>query len=105
MAQAVKHLAYHVGDPGSVPGSEDPPEEEMATHSRIFLPGKSHGRRRLVGYSPWGRKRVGHDLSTEQHQKQQQSAGNDQTQSDCGHKDGGNKEGGSGKEGAMSRCD
>ena len=58
-----------------------------------------------MGYSPWGRKRVGHDLSTEQHQKQQQSAGNDQTQSDCGHKDGGNKEGGSGKEGAMSRCD
>ena len=24
----------------------------------IFLPGKSHGQRRLVGYSPWGRKRV-----------------------------------------------
>ena len=22
----------------------------------IFLPGKSHGQRRLVGYSPWGRK-------------------------------------------------
>ena len=21
-----------------------------------FLPGKSHGRRKLVGYSPWGRK-------------------------------------------------
>ena len=58
MAQAVKHLAYHVGDPGSVPESEDPPEEEMATHSRIFLPGKSHGRRRLVGYSPWGRKEL-----------------------------------------------
>ena len=27
-------------------------------------PGKSHGQRSLVGYSPWGRKRVGHDLST-----------------------------------------
>ena len=26
----------------------------MATHSSI-LPGKSHGRRSLVGYSPWGR--------------------------------------------------
>ena len=34
---------------------EDPLEEEMATHSRI-LPRKSHGQRRLVGYSPWGRK-------------------------------------------------
>ena len=22
----------------------------------VFLPGKSHGRRRLMGYSPWGRK-------------------------------------------------
>ena len=25
----------------------------MVTHS-IFLPGESHGQRRLVGYSPWG---------------------------------------------------
>ena len=28
-------------------------EEDMASHS-IFLPGESHGERRLVGYSPWG---------------------------------------------------
>ena len=28
---------------------------EKATHSSI-LPGKSHGRRSMVGYSPWGRK-------------------------------------------------
>ena len=34
---------------------EDPLEEEMATHFRI-LPRKSHGQRRLVGYSPWGSK-------------------------------------------------
>ena len=27
----------------------------------VFLPGKSHGQRSLVGYSPWGHKRVGHD--------------------------------------------
>ena len=32
----------------------------------VFLPGKSHGQRRLAGYSPWGHKRVGHDLATEQ---------------------------------------
>ena len=31
-------------------------EKEMATHSGI-LPGKSHERRSLVGYSPCGRKR------------------------------------------------
>ena len=30
----------------------------------VFLPGKPHGQRSLVGYSPWGRKRVGHDLAT-----------------------------------------
>ena len=30
-------------------------EKEMTTHS-VFLPGKSHGWRSLVGYSPWGRK-------------------------------------------------
>ena len=33
-----------------------------------FLPGKSHGQRSLVGYSPWGLKRVGHDLVTKQQQ-------------------------------------
>ena len=30
----------------------------------LFLPGKSHGQRRLVGYSPLGHKRVRHDLAT-----------------------------------------
>ena len=32
-------------------GQEDPLEKEMA----VLLPGKSHGWRSLVGYSPWGR--------------------------------------------------
>ena len=32
----------------------------------VFLPGKSHGPRNLVGYSPWGHKRVWHDLATKQ---------------------------------------
>ena len=27
----------------------------------VFLPGKFHGQRSLVGYSPWGHKRVRHD--------------------------------------------
>ena len=35
----------------------------------VFLPGKSHGHRSLVGYSPWGHKRVRHDLATKQHQQ------------------------------------
>ena len=29
------------------------------------MPGKSHGQKSLAGYSPWGHKRVGHDLVTE----------------------------------------
>ena len=37
-------------------GREDPLEEEMATHSMtpviVILPGKSHGQRSLVDYSP-----------------------------------------------------
>ena len=33
----------------------------------VFLPGKSHGQRNLAGYSPWGCKRVGHDLATKEH--------------------------------------
>ena len=36
-------------------GWEDPLEKEMATHT-VFLPGKSHGQRSLVGYSPRGHK-------------------------------------------------
>ena len=44
-------------------GLEDPLEEEMATHSSN-LPGKFHRERSLAGYSPWGRKEVGHNLVT-----------------------------------------
>ena len=32
----------------------------------IFLPGKSHEKRSLVGYSPWGGKGIGHGLVTKQ---------------------------------------
>ena len=32
----------------------------------VFLPGKCHRQRGLVGYSPWGHKRVGHDLAAKQ---------------------------------------
>ena len=35
----------------------------------VFLPGKSHGQR---DYSPWGRQRVGHNLSTKAVTKEQQ---------------------------------
>ena len=47
---------------------EDPLEKEMATHSNI-QPGKSHGWRSLVGYSPWGCKEsdTTSDFSKKQH--------------------------------------
>ena len=38
-------------------GWEDPLEKKIATHSRI-LPGRSHGQRSLVGYSPWDDKEL-----------------------------------------------
>ena len=49
----------------SIPESERSLGGGMATHS-VFLPGKSHGQRSLVDYSPWGCKSVGHDLTTKQ---------------------------------------
>ena len=41
----------------------------MATHFSIFA-WESHAQRSLEGYSPWGCKRVGHDLATKQQQAQ-----------------------------------
>ena len=43
-------------------GQEDPLEKKM-TLTMVFLPGKSHGPRSLVGYSH----RVGHNLAIKQH--------------------------------------
>ena len=43
----------------------------------VFLPGKSHGQRSLMGYSPWGHKRVRQDLATEQQDKVKGSKGPD----------------------------
>ena len=39
----------------------------------VFLPRKFHGLRSLAGYGPWGRQRIGHDLTTEQQQQPQQN--------------------------------
>ena len=44
-------------------GWEDPLEKEMQP-TPVLLPGKSRGRRSLVGYSPWGGKESD---ATEQH--------------------------------------
>ena len=46
-----KASAYNVGDPGSIPGKI--PWRKKWQPTPVFLLGKSHGQRGLVGYSPW----------------------------------------------------
>ena len=55
MAQKVKNLPTMPETPVLFLGHEDPLEKEVAT-TPVLLPGESHGRRSLVGYSPWGHK-------------------------------------------------
>ena len=48
----------NAGDPGdmdSIPGLGRSPGEKWQP-TLVFLPGKSHGQRSLVGCSPWGHK-------------------------------------------------
>ena len=72
VAQTVKRLSTMQETRVRSLGWEDPLEKEMAIHLipelgrspgggngnplQDYLPGKSHGQRSLVGYSPWGRK-------------------------------------------------
>ena len=53
----VKNLPAKAGDLSLILGGEDPLEKEMEP-TPVFLPGKSHGQRSLVGYSPWSRKEL-----------------------------------------------
>ena len=69
----VKEPTCQAGDLGSISGSEDPQEKEMATHSTI-LPwivsmGYTMDRGGLAGYSPWHCKRFAHNLLTKQQLK------------------------------------
>ena len=59
-AQMVKHLPTMQETRVQFLSWEDLLEKEMVAHS-VFLPGKSHGWWNLVGYSPRGSQRVGHD--------------------------------------------
>ena len=54
---------------GSIPGLGRSPEEGNGNPVQYACLEKSHGQRSLVGYSPWGIKRVGHDLATKQQTK------------------------------------
>ena len=59
-----KESACSAGDLGSIPVSGRFPGEGNGKITPVFLPGKSHGQRSLVGYSPCGHKAVGYDLVT-----------------------------------------
>ena len=56
-----KASACNVGDPGSIHGWGRSPGEGNGNPLQLLLPGKFHGLRSLVGYSPMGLQRVGHD--------------------------------------------
>ena len=56
----VKNLPANAGDlkdAGSIPGQEDPLEEDMTIHTTV-LAREIHGQKSLVGYSPWGCKEL-----------------------------------------------
>ena len=48
-----KESASNEGDPGKIPGFEDPLEKGM-----VFLPGEFHGQRSPEVFSPWGHKEL-----------------------------------------------
>ena len=56
--------ARDAGEESSIPGREDPWRRKWQA-TPVFLSGKAHGQRRLVGRSPWGQQRVEHDWATE----------------------------------------
>ena len=53
------------GESGSIPGPGRSPAEGNGNPFIVFLPGKSHGQRNLVGYSPRGSKEL--DMSERKH--------------------------------------
>ena len=52
----VKNPPANAGDKGLIPGSGKFPWRRKWQPIPVFLPGKSHGQRTLVGYSPWTHK-------------------------------------------------
>ena len=63
----VKTLSANAGEVGSTQVRKIPWRRKWQP-TPVFLPGESHGQRSLEGSSPWGCKRVRHDLVTKQQQ-------------------------------------
>ena len=57
MGQTVKHLSAMQETQVQSLGREDPLEKKWQS-TPVLLPGKFHGWRSLVGYSPWGHKEL-----------------------------------------------
>ena len=53
-----KESAYNMGDSGLIPGLGRSPGIWEWLPIPVFLPGEFHGRKSLVGYSPWGCKEM-----------------------------------------------
>ena len=66
VVQVVKNPPARAGNVGLIPGSERSPGRGYAWQpTPVFLPGKSHGQRRLLGYSPWGCEIFEHNLASD----------------------------------------
>ena len=61
-----KQFAYSAGDLGSIPGSGRSPGEGNGNPLQYSCLEKSYGQRSLAGHSPWGCRRVRHNLVTKQ---------------------------------------
>ena len=58
----MKDTPANRGDVGSIPGSGNPLEKEMAT---VVLPEKSHGQKSLEHLQSMGWQRIGYDFAAE----------------------------------------
>ena len=65
-SSAGKESACNTGDPSLIPGLGRSPGEGNGNLPPVFLCGKHYGQRILAGYSPWGHKRVRHNLMAKQ---------------------------------------
>ena len=64
----VKKLPASAGDMGSIPGMGRFPGEGNGNPLQFSCLESLTDRRSMVGYSPWGHKRVEHDLEAKQQQ-------------------------------------
>ena len=61
-ALVVKNPLANAGDMGLIPGSGRSPGGGNGNPLQYFCLENPHGWRSLLGYGPWGHKRVGHNI-------------------------------------------